>query len=446
MLTREGQAVTEHELQCSFGGYYMAKKENKKKWLSFIILVLSAGVVYKLYFMSDAFYVQMQKIWGLTNTQIGILNSVAGWISTFGFLAAAYLSERFSKKKLIPIALIGNGAAGLLLTANPSFPIKLAIWCIFPLCADMMFWPTMLKAVRLLGNKDEQGRMFGILESGRGVVDTIVNFAALGIFAALGSSLLAFNVSIIFLSALNILFGVLCYFLLEDDESAHVKSSGEKNKMALSNMMKAMKNPAIWLVALNVFAVYIVYCGIRYFAPYLSDIYGLPMVAASAYAIINSYVLKMVGGPIGGYVSDKVTHSAAKFIRNMFILVAAGLLLLIALSFGKHNVFVIIAIALVVSAFIFCQRSVFFAPMDEIDVPREITGSAMSLGSFIGYLPGAFMGIVYGHQLDVHPGVSGYRNVFIMMLVLAAVGFVISSVLVHVIHKKQAVKAAASAE
>ena len=62
MLTREGQAVTEHELQCSFGGYYMAKKENKKKWLSFIILVLSAGVVYKLYFMSDAFYVQMQKI------------------------------------------------------------------------------------------------------------------------------------------------------------------------------------------------------------------------------------------------------------------------------------------------------------------------------------------------------------------------------------------------
>lgn len=31
------------------------------------------------------------------------------------------------------------------------------------------------------------------------------------------------------------------------------------------------------------------------------------------------------------------------------------------------------------------------APMDEVKVPREITGSAMSIGSFVGYLPGAFM-------------------------------------------------------
>lgn len=34
-------------------------------------------------------------------------------------------------------------------------------------------WPVLLKAIRLLGDETEQGRLFGFLEAGRGVVDTI---------------------------------------------------------------------------------------------------------------------------------------------------------------------------------------------------------------------------------------------------------------------------------
>ena len=53
----------------------------------------------------------------------------------------------------------------------------------------MLYWPTMLKTVRLLGTEEEQGRMFGIMEAGRGLMDTIVAFCALGIFSALGAML-----------------------------------------------------------------------------------------------------------------------------------------------------------------------------------------------------------------------------------------------------------------
>ena len=53
-------------------------------------------------------------------------------------------------------------------------------------------------------------------------------------------------------------------------------------------------------------------------------------------------------------------------------------------------------ITLTISACVYSMRAIFFAPMDEVHVPREITGSAMSMGSFIGYLPGAFMYAVYG--------------------------------------------------
>ena len=419
--------------------------KNSKKWISFAMMMLGAGTIYKLYFMSDAFYVQMEELWGLTNTQIGIIYSVTGWISTFGFLVAIYLTDRFSKKRLIPFAMICNGVAGLALTLRPAFPVMLALFCVFAVCADMLFWPTMLKTVRLLGGSEEQGRMFGFLETGRGLIDTVVNAAALGIFALLGSTLLGFQAGLVFFSALTILIGIGCFFLLEDDAIASAGSAAEKNRETLKGVVSVLKNPDVWMVSINVFFVYAVYSGIKYFAPYLSDVYGLPMVMASAYAILNSYVLKMVGGPIGGFVSDKITHSAARFIRFMFVLVALALVALIAMSGASLSIVAMMCCALLISAFIFCQRAVFFAPMDEIMVSRENSGSAMALGSFIGYLPGAFMGVVYGAQLDAHPGAEGYKIVFIIMAVLAVVGFGVSSLLIRTIRRRKAEKAARQA-
>ena len=410
---------------------------SKQKWLSFMILLLAGGTMYKLYFMDGAFYVQMQEYFHLTNTQIGLIFSVAGWISTFGFLAAIYITDRFSKRKLFPFALIGNGLAGCMLSTFPSFPVILILFCCFAVFTDMLCWPTLIKTVRLIGKSEEQGRMFGFLETGRGIIDTIVNFAALAIFVALGSNAFGFKGAILFFSAISIAVGIASYFILEDDEIAEVSSASERNKLAFDGMKEALKNKEIWLVAFNVFTVYSVYSGIKYFVPFLKDIYGLPVVLASAYGIINQYGLKMVGGPIGGFVSDKVTHSAAKFINIMFVITAVTLGIFIFLPHGSMNMIITMGIALMVSGCIFCMRSVFFAPMDEVKVPRRITGAAMSLGSFIGYLPGAFIGIIYGSQLDAHPGITGYKIVFSIMMGIAVAGIVISSILVKVIKSKK---------
>lgn len=84
-----------------------------KKWISFGILMIGAGTIYKLGFLKDAFYVPMQEFMGLSHTQIGTAMSVAGLISTFGFLASIYLTDRISKKIMIPLALIGICLCGL---------------------------------------------------------------------------------------------------------------------------------------------------------------------------------------------------------------------------------------------------------------------------------------------------------------------------------------------
>lgn len=414
------------------------RKGLDKKWISFGALMLGAGTIYKLGFLKDAFYVPMQEFMGLSHTQIGVAMSIAGWVTTFGFLASILVVDRISKKIMIPFSLLGICVCGLFLSTFPSYPIFLLIYCLLAIFADMLYWPTMLKTVRLLGNEDEQGRMFGILEAGRGLMDTIVAFCALGIFSAMGSTAAGLRAAILFYSIVPGIIAIVAFFLLDNDQPVVIASDEKKETVKKESTIKrALKNKNIWLVSLNVFFVYSVYCGLTYFIPFLEEAYALPAALVGVYGIINQYGLKMFGGPVGGFITDKVLHSATKYLRICFVIVAAALTIFACLPHQSLGIIAGMAITLSISALIFSMRAIFFAPMDEVKVPRDITGSAMSIGSFVGYLPGAFMYAIYGAILDHFEGLAGYKIVFFIMAALAVVGFFLSCYIINVIKKQR---------
>lgn len=412
-----------------------------KKWISFGILMLGAGTIYKLGFLKDAFYVPMQEFMGLSHTQIGTAMSIAGLISTFSFLTAIGITDKVSKKIMIPFSLISICLCGIWLSTFPSYPVFLLIYCLLAICADMLYWPTMLKTVRLLGTEDEQGRMFGIMEAGRGLMDTIIAFGALGIFSAMGSTAAGLKMAILFYSIVPGVIGIIMYFMLEPDDAPaptpvqtqeNASSAKEKNT---SGIMRTLKNKNIWLVSFNIFFVYSVYCGLTYFIPFLEEAYALPAALVGVYGIINQYGLKMLGGPVGDFITDKILHSATKYLRIAFVIVGVIVAVFAMLPHKSMGIFLGMFITLTISACVYSMRAIFFAPMDEVHVPREITGSAMAMGSFIGYLPGSFMYAVYGGILDKFEGLFGYRIVYLMMAVFAAGGFVLSTYIISTIKK-----------
>lgn len=412
-----------------------------KKWISFGILMLGAGTIYKLGFLKDAFYVPMLEFMGLSHTQIGTAMSIAGLISTFSFLTAIGITDKVSKKIMIPFSLISICLCGIWLSTFPSYPVFLLIYCLLAICADMLYWPTMLKTVRLLGTEDEQGRMFGIMEAGRGLMDTIIAFGALGIFSAMGSTAAGLKMAILFYSIVPGVIGIIMYFMLEPDDApaptpvqTQENASGAKEKNT-SGIMRTLKNKNIWLVSFNIFFVYSVYCGLTYFIPFLEEAYALPAALVGVYGIINQYGLKMLGGPVGGFITDKILHSATKYLRIAFVIVGVIVAVFAMLPHKSMGIFLGMFITLTISACVYSMRAIFFAPMDEVHVPREITGSAMAMGSFIGYLPGSFMYAVYGGILDKFEGLFGYRIVYLMMAVFAAGGFVLSTYIISTIKK-----------
>ncbi|UVL31928.1 MFS transporter [Pseudomonas donghuensis] len=398
---------------------------DKAKWFKFLVLILGGGTVYKLANLKDAFYVPMQDFMGLSHTQIGLLLSANAIIATGLFVVGGMLADRYDTRKLIPLGLIGTGALGLYLATFPPFSSLMVVFCLLAVCADCIYWPALLKAIRGLGNDQEQGRMFGLLEGGRGVVDTLVAFSALGVFIALGSGEHGLKAAILFYALIDIAAGVLTWFLLKGNQAPAQTSA----KNPLANLMQAIKVPAIWLVSFNVFMVYIVYCGLTYFIPYLKEVYGLPLALVGAYGIINQYMLKIFGGPAGGFIADKHFKSPSRYLKWAFLALLPMMAIILLVPKSPGFIYAGMAATLSFAFIVFSMRGVFWAPMGEVGIAPHITGSAFGIGCLIGYAPGMFAYVGYGAILDHFPGQQGYNYVFIAMMLLALIGFAVASAL-----------------
>ncbi|MDU7793327.1 MAG: MFS transporter, partial [Citrobacter freundii] len=199
------------------------------------------------------------------------------------------------------------------------------------------------------------------------------------------------------------------------------------------------------LASLGIFFVYAAYCGLTYFIPFLKDIYMLPVALVGAYGIINQYALKMVGGPIGGMLADKVAKSPTVYLKWTFLISAVAMLVFMQLPHQTMNVYIGMAATLGFGAIIFSQRAIFFAPMDEIGTPREYAGSAMAFGCIIGYMPAMFAYTLYGYLLDTNSGITGYNYVFSVMIAFSLMGFICSTILVKRIKNQKLAAAAAAA-
>lgn len=216
---------------------------------------------------------------------------------------------------------------------------------------------------------------------------------------------------------------------MDADDRTIPQDDEDVNKQIFKGIKNVVKSPNLWLASFCIFFVYSAYCGLTYFIPFLKDIYALPVALVGAYGIINQYGLKMVGGPVGGYLADKISHSPVIYLKWTFLISAVAMLLFIQLPHDSMNVYLGMTATLGFGAIIFSQRAIFFAPMDEIGTPREFAGSAMAFGCIIGYMPSMFAYTLYGSLLDNFSGIQGYNYVFSVMVAFSLLGFICATLL-----------------
>ena len=73
--------------------------------------------------------------------------------------------------------------------------------------------------------------------------------------------------------------------------------------------------------------------------------------------------------------------------------------------------------------------TIMFSCMEEVRIPAQYTGMAVSIISLLGYVPDGLFGPLFGYWLDRY-GNGGYQVIFFFLIALSIVG-ALTSVLIY---------------
>jgi len=383
-------------------------------------------------FLREVYYIPMQEAMNLSNTEMGILMGVFGAVGLLTYFPGGWLADRVSSRKLITLGMLATGVSGLYFSTFPDFVANLVLHAFWGISITLVFWGAMIKATRGWAPADEQGRAFGILETGRGLSEVLSHTAMLALFAWLGSTYVALSTVIVAFSLFNICLGVAAWFLIEDSDR---EEAGMQHKVGLQEVKQVLKTPVVWLISVVILCAYSAYWGSFFFTPYASDVFLMSVTMAGVLSVGRMW-LKPFAALAAGFLGDKFGISKTVAIS---MAITAASFALFALTPSVPSILPLVIFNVAISAtFIFALRGIYFALLEEGGIPLALTGTAAGVASAIGFIPDIFMPVIGGYLLDAYPGITGYRLLFGFVAILAVIGL-IASVLIVRIHKTRAV-------
>lgn len=410
---------------------------NSKRILVLLLLILAGGAIYELPYLRYYYYDALQAALGLNHTQYGTLMTAYGITAMICYFPGGWLADKISCKKLMVFGLFATAILGYYFSTFPSYTISLLIHVLWGITTSLIFWAAMLKATRMAGGSEIQGKLFGVLEGGRGLLPMIWGMAILSLFNFLGGEIAGIRGAIIAYSTITLLVGFLLLFFFKESKINEAESDAPTEKGNLiEELLYVLKFPGLWSLAIIIFACYTLYCTQSYITPYFTEMFGASAALAAFIALIRTYFIAIFGGPIAGIWADRI-GSSAKVLRIALPVACATVLAYLVIP-AETSFLWLATIAMVVLAFsVFLTRGVYFAAIDELSIPLKYTGAAIGLASFIGFIPEAFVYTLVGSWLDNNPGVTGYKIMFSYMMVIGIIGFIFSIILIMQIKKRK---------
>jgi len=397
-------------------------------------LVIGGEIVFGLPFHITRFFrPTFLEVFGFNNTQLGDIFAIYGITATLSFFPGGVLADYFSARKLIMSGLFATAAGGLYMATIPTASSMAVLYGYFGVTTIFLSWGAMIRATREWGGESAQGVAFGILEAGRGLAAVIVAFVAVNALAQLLPEVVAASSdeqrraglrAVIHVYALAAFAaGVLTWFAVPDTDARTLS-----RRKPWSGVAEVLKRPQIWAQAIIIVAAYCLFKGTDYYSLYAKEVLGFNEVAAARITTWGA-LLRVVAALAAGILADR--FNAASSIGVAFAALVASFGVLAVLTPASVGVLLIICNVLVSLFAVFALRGVYYALLEEIRTPRQITGTAVGVVSFIGFTPDIFFASLAGRILDADPGIVGYRHLFMLLAAIAAVGVLVVLWLQH---------------
>ncbi len=366
-------------------------------------------------------------VFGITNLELGTAFSAYGVVAMVAYFAGGPLADRYSARRLMTVALASTAAAGALLAGVPSPATMNVLWAWWGMTSILLFWAALLRATREWGGDDAQGRAYGLLDGGRGLLAAVIASLSVVVFsivlpgdaetATLAERAQAFRAVIWVFTGMTALAGVLVWLVVPDNDPAAAREGHRKR--SVGGMAAAARMPTVWLHAVIVVCAYSGYKASDDFSLLARDVLGYDDVQASSIGTLSFWV-RAASAVGAGYLADRIDPT--RVILLGFGLLTGGSLLIASGWLPPSVPWMMIMTIVATSVGIYALRGVYFALLAEGGVPLAFTGSAIGLVSFVGFTPDVFMGPLMGVLLDGSPGALGHRHVFLAVAGFGLVG------------------------
>lgn len=406
-----------------------------KKYGTLLLLATGAGIIFQLPYIRETFYVPIQNAMNLSNAQMGLLSSGYATMSLFSYFIGGIIADKFSARKLLTFSFIATGALGLWFSTFPGYTISRVIFVLMGISTIITYWSACIKATRMLGTEEEQGRLFGLQEGLRGIMNALLVFGMTAAFTHFADEVAGASAAIKVCSIVVIIIGILNFIFIEDTKK---EENSESFIEVTKGMFKALLIPRVWLLVAIVFTAYSVYGLIAYATTFAQKFYGLSAASAATLGGIR-YLIQGAGGIVGGFLADK--------LKSRFKVIIGGCIGL-ALSFGLFIVVpskaslcvMVVANFFVGLFFIYAVRSQYFAVHDDAGIPLNMSGRVSGIASCLGYTPDIFMYTSVGSWMDNY-GRTGYNMTWAYAMVAAVLCAIITFILSRIVKKEKAAKA-----
>ena len=417
--------------------------QEKAPWYFLLLLIFAGESIFILPFvLSRVFRPTVLQVFHLDNVQLGICFSIYGIVALLSYLFGGPMADKFPPRKLIALALWMTALGGLVYATFPNYFILKVLYGYWGFTTIFLFWPALIKATRVWGGTDSQGKAFGFLDGGRGLVGAL--FGAMGVLTfslfitseitelTVSESREAFKYVILISTGVIALVGLFVWLFMKMDDISEKEIIIDK--IAIPQIKEVLRLPSVWLLMIIILCAYVGYKITDVFSLYAQDVMFYDQVQSSQVGTFLLFVRPVIGILIG-ILADR-TQTTFWLVLSFIITFFGALLFASGIISDSSTVLFFISI-LVVSTGVYAARSLYFSVMDSGQIPLVLTGTAVGLISLVGYTPDIFAGPAMGYLLDNSPDEEGHQHVFWMLALFSFIGSIAAWYYFHLYGKNK---------
>jgi sugar phosphate permease len=384
------------------------------RYLRLAVLVIAAGAIYPLLYLRQNFEITILESFAITISQLGDCYFYLGVLFVASYIPSGWLADRIAPRLLMSFSLAFAGVLGIWFSTMPSFASLKMIFAGWGLATGLTFWAALIKATAMLAHRDEQGRFFGILEGGRGLVEAILASIAVGLFSywtsGNGESPASALRGVIWLyTSCMLVLSPIVFFVVKPNLDVASPERQERPATSLfADLKLVVGKTEVWLVATCILTGYQLFWATYAFSGYLQNYYELTAVAAGWITVAKLW-MRAIGPVTAGFAGDFFDRE--RLLAGLLLLASVALAGLTILPASAGSI-ALLAVVLSIGILTYAVKGIYWATLGSCDISNRVKGLAIGVISLLAYSPDVYLPLLNGFLLERHPGRSGYAMYF----------------------------------